>query len=513
MARRDSKGRFAGGSTKTAAATTNGERLSEYQMAELISNTLTSRSTLLSKLMDPRRDIDDECGYPKTIEATVYRELYDREPIATRVVQVLPKESWQAPPVLFETEDPEQQTPFELAWEELSTSLRGNSWYMGETVSPIWEHLKRADELSGIGSYGVLLLGLDDGAELKEPATRREGARLLYVRAFDESLAKITRYETDPTNPRYGQPVEYLITFNDPDNESTGSAGVPLADRHVHWTRIVHLADNLGSSEVFGVPRMRPVYNRLYDLKKLYSGSAEMYWRGAFPGLAIETHPQLGGDVEMDTVSIRGQLEQYMNGLQRYLSLMGMSAKSLAPQVVDPTPQINVQIEAICIYLGVPKRIFLGSERGELSSAQDDSTWNDRLRYRQEMYITPRIIVPFVDRLIELGVLPEPQQYNARWPELDSLSAKDQAAVAVQRTDALSKYVGGNVEAVMTPLDFLTRILGMDGEEAEAIIDATMEVEDDDKFTAPPEPEEIAGGEGEGEEEGGGPPEDKTEEE
>src|SRR6185312_3650467 len=156
--------------------------------------------------------------------------------------------------------------------------------------------------------------------------------------------------------------------------------GLPLATVRVHWSRVIHIADNLRNSEIFGVPRMQPVYNRLLDLRKLYGGSAEMYWAGAFPGLSLETNPQLGGDVLIDQSAVRSMMGQYRNGLQRYLQLTGMSAKVLSPTVVDPTQQVDKQIEAICIELTIPVRVFKGSERGELASNQDDSTWNDRVR-------------------------------------------------------------------------------------------------------------------------------------
>src|SRR3990167_332155 len=133
-----------------------------------------------------------------------------------------------------------------------------------------------------------------------------------------------------------------------------------------------------------------------------------MYWRGALNGLSFETHPQLGGDVETDDDAFKDMLENYRNGLQRDIKTVGYTVKSLAPTVSDPTPFIDGQITAICIKLGMPQRIFMGSERGELASTQDDSSWNDRLKHRQEMYVTPCIIIPFIDRMIATGVLPKP---------------------------------------------------------------------------------------------------------
>ena len=252
-----------------------------------------------------------------------------------------------------------------------------------------------------------------------------------------------------------------------------------METKQVHWTRIVHIADDKNSSEIFAVPRQRPVWNRLLDIRKLYGGSAEMYWKGAFMGLSIESHPVLGGDIPAmeDPAfikSLKQEIEAYQNSLQRNLLTTGMSVKTLAPQVKDPTPQIDAQIKAICIQKGIPKRIFEGSERGELASSQDSRAWHSRLKKRQNDYVTPGIVVPFTDRLILLGVLPQPKEYFVKWPDLDTLTEEEQAVVALKRTEALAKYVQGSVESIIAPMDFLTRILGMEEQEAEAAIAEAM---------------------------------------
>jgi hypothetical protein len=448
---------------------------------DLIANAVLARGELLNKMFDSRRDIDDECGYPKTYEllADKYQVLYDREAVARRVVNVLPRETWQVTPKVFEDSDPKNKTPFEASLETLQTNLTGGSKFNNPKMNVFWELLKRADMLCGIGYYGGVLLGIDDGLELSEPAEHRKGAKLNYMRAFPEQFCTVTKVESEKTNPRYSLPTEYNVTFNDPSNASP-TVGVSLATLKVHWTRIIHVADNLNSSEIFGTPRMQPVYNRIWDLRKLYGGSAEMYWRGAFPGIALETHPQLGGDVNIDTAAIRTEMTSYMDGLQRYMSLMGMSAKSLAPQVVDPTPQINTQLESICIDLNIPKRIFVGSERGQLASGQDDDTWTDRLVERETNHVTPRIVVPAIDRLINLGVLEEPAEYFVEWPNRQELDPITKATIAVSKTDALSKYVMGEVFSIIPPMEYLTTILDIPEEEAMAILQSAVGFAGDD---------------------------------
>jgi len=463
------------------------------QFEEIVANALVSRQEFFKSFTDPRRDIDDECGYPRTetLEVEDYREMYDKESVAARTVNVLPEESWQVQPRVFETEDVDNITPFEEDWAELPKSLRGRSWYQDEEGNPVWELLKRVDILSGIGSYGILLFGLDD-LDVNQPLTTPVAGveemmvdpeskispsrhRLLFVRAFDQSLVRISRFNTDRSHPRHGLPEIYAVTLNDPRNNVQGAIGIDTATVDVHWTRVLHVADNLGSSEVFGVPRQQQVFNRLYDLRKTYGGSAEMYWRGAFPGLSIESHPQLGASVSLNKDAIRSQMEQYFNGLQRYLAVVGASVKSIAPQVVEPSKHIDQYITAICILLGVPKRVFMGTERGQLASGQDDKTWNDRLMKRHKSYLTPKLTVPFIDRLIAYGVLREPEGYSVVWPDLNNLTDQEKAEVAGKRTESLAKYVAGDVETIITPVDYLVRIIGFSPEEAHAIVEAAEE--------------------------------------
>lgn len=469
---RDSQGRFAKApsSNGSGKVTANSD---EMWISELIGNAMLSRSQLFREFLDTRRDINAEAGYADTAQLTCYDfgKLYDREPIAARVVDVLADESWMAYPEIYESENPDELTAFEQRWKELATMLRGGSKFMGHIGSPVWEYLQRLDRLCGVGRYGVMLLGVSDGKDLSVEPSGSAPRDLLFLRVFDERSVQINKVDTNVNSPRYGQPVEYNLELGEPIGVAKGQLEPAKVDvRRVHWKRIHHVADGLGSSEVYGVPRMQSVFNRLHDLRKLYAGSAEMYWRGAFPGLSIETNPRLGTHVKVDKDAMRSQMEQYMNGLQRYLTLTGMTAKSMAPQVVDPTPQIEVQIDAICIRLGIPKRIFKGSERGELASTQDEATFNDRLRSRQNGFITPRIIIPFIDRLIDLGVLPEPESYSVVWPDLDALTDDEKAQVAERRSRAMMNYTTGGVETILPLVDFLTRELQYSQGDSESIM-------------------------------------------
>lgn len=435
---------------------------------------------------DPRRDYGQEFGHPDTSSITIenYRELYHRHPIAKKVVDILANHCWQSQPTVVEDEDRSSaEGPFEVALQDLGSKLRGEeSWYQGDEGNPLWECLSRVDRISGIGHYGVLLMGVagDEGKDLSIPLElNRENRELIYLKALPQYLAEIVTYEEDRSNPRFGKPKTYSITLGEDTNVNTpygvsASRGVDTPQT-VHWTRTIHIVDEVLSNEVLHIPRMLPVFDRLLDLTKLYGGSAEMYYQGAMPGLSFETHPQLGGDVEIDVDTLRDQTEYYYNSLQRYLVTSGLAVNSLAPQVVDPSAQIDVQIEAICIAKDCPKRIFMGSERGELASSQDKQHWNEVVQGHRRNHVTPEVIVPTINHFIQFGILPRPTGYSVLWPKMETISMVDQADVAIKITQALVAFIQGDGVELMPIPQYLTLVLGFSQEEAMEIMEALDE--------------------------------------
>lgn len=535
---------------------------------DLVANEFYYRRELLEKLKHPNRDIDEDCGYPDDshLSAQIFLNLYQRFPIATRVIDLPVDESWRGQPSVFESEDEDKVTPFEAKWDDLGTKLRGDkSWFQDQAGNPVWEKLQRVDRLSRIGHYGILFLEFDDvgkkkngqvitwrdpapgfepektmlssgdlvenakvpkeleeepeddeevedeeavdeeGEELEEgeegtededleegdkPKSKYDESKpkeidpddieteveLIGLRCFDEVHATVTVWDGDHTSPRYGMPVEYTLQFGEAEGARSGqSVNSVLRDVHVHWSRVIHVADGLTNSEFIGTPACRPVVNDILDLQKIFGASGEGYWRMAFPGLSFESHPQLGSKVRFDAEGTKAQLERYQNTLQRYLATTGGTVKLLSGSVGDPTPHIETRINAICIYLKCPVRIFKGSERGELASSQDKDSWDERMALRQVDHITPRIIVPFVDRLIKVGVLPEPEGFSVEWPDITQLSQEAKLRVATAYVAAMTQYISGGVDTLIDPLFFLTKILNFDAEEAKEILKAAEE--------------------------------------
>lgn len=462
---------------------------------ELIENTIISRTALMKKMFDPRRDIDAECGYPQYISIEEFKQMYDREGIGHRVVTIWPEETWVQDPMVYENEESDE-TEFELAFKAIEKRLN------------LFHYMHRIDELSGIGEFGVMLLGLDDGKKLHEavpgiiaqgkgagsPAKTEAGKKrnLLFVRVFDQSAAKVLAVETNEQSPRYGQPTMYEVDFGNPSlvvGERV-DASTTTKKTKVHWTRIVHVADGRQSSEIYGTPRQQCVWNRLMDLRKLLGGSAEMFWKGAFPGYSFETEP----DVELsadDIKALREEFSSWSNGLDRFLATTGVKANSLAPQVEDPSDHVIIQIKMLCATIRVPWRVFIGSEQAQLASDQDRKNFDSRVKVRREKYVTPCLVREVVDRLIMVGVLPVPvgdetnqmpeveglfsgYAYTVEWPEMQETTPKEKAEVAKVIIEVIARYIQSGANQILPEIVLLTRILDFDKAEADEILEEAM---------------------------------------
>lgn len=457
---------------------------------EMVANVLSVRQSFFRGYDAKSENLYEECGYEQTTELQVedYMHAFERNPIANRVISLYPTECWKVLPSVFESEDANSKTPFERAFEKVGKNLMEQSFYEASETSegnPIWDILSKSDINCGIFKFGGVLLGFGDGRELKQPVRFKDGLRLLFMRTLDPTMIKVHKVEQNTKSARYGQPTEYLVTLGTAD----GMPGLGGTEVKVHWDRILHQADNTIGNPWLGIPRCQPVWNRLKDCEKLYGGAPEMYWKGAFPGISFETHPQLGGDVEINQAEVRTSVQNYFKKLQRYLALTGMTAKTLAPTVVDPSPQMERTLDAISIQVRCPKRIFTGSERGELASTQDEKMWDERLVYRQVMHLTPNMIVPFINRLIRFGVLPKPLKFSVTWPDMDSLTDTEKADIAIKRTMALGQYTQDDIEPSVPFMEFLTVVMKLRKGDAISIINAAKRLKANkmERITAKPE--------------------------
>ena len=421
-------------------------------------DSLTTRMMLAAELgfqFGTHRNLYRVLGYDRIITWDQYAAQYLRDPIAKAIIDRPVTATWRGDFHLVESKD-EEDTELEKAWDTLYTNLQLRSRFA------------RLDRLAGIGFYGALLLGFNDVREkndLTKQVVKSGSLRLLYVRPFsgmtDQGPAQIQEYETNPGNERYGRPITYSIKVVN----TNGSMDV----LRVHWSRVLHVADDMLQSEVEGTPRLQAVWNRLMDLDKIVGGAAEMFWRGARPGYNLNADkdfqipPSLVDD-------LRDQVDEYENDLVRILVTKGLDLKTMGTQVSSPKAHFDICLQEISAETGIPLRVLTGSEQAHLASTQDRDNWFDLVDTRREEKAEPCIIRPFVDYMTVLGLLPPPQDllkgYSINWQDLRATSDADKAKIGNERANAWKAFHSQpTAEESLAPWTARRIILGMNDDE------------------------------------------------
>lgn len=421
---------------------------------------LVNRMTLAGMLgysYQGSRDIYQALGYDgfDQLNFDKFYVMYRRDSMAKAIIKRPVDATWRGAVELSEP-NTKEDTKLEKAWGEL---MKKNSLKLKNKLS-------RLDRLTGIGKYAVLVLGLNDVKIITDMINPVVGSnlKLMFLKPLSEKYAKIKKYETDTQNERYGLPLIYEITLITPNGSSQ------TVD--VHWSRVIHVVDDPLQDEVEGTPRLEDVWNRLKDMEKIVGGSAEMFWRGARPGYNAAVEPGYTMTTK-DEADLQTQIDEFENNMRRILKTQGIKLSGLEMQVANPKDHVDIQIQQFSAAKAIPKRILMGSERGELSSGQDADEWDAFTKGRREEFVEPEIVRPFVDRCIQFGILPPPvdeeKGYEVKWEDMFAQSEEDKAKVGQIRSDSLAKYANSGGESIMPLEAFLEYFLGLTTEQIELI--------------------------------------------
>lgn len=384
-------------------------------------SSLTQRFGLANTLggtFNGNRDLYNVFGYPTNITYDMYYAKYERQDVAKRVIDAPAAATW------VRGVEIEASEAFKAAWEKLMQTTK------------IYNAFERVDRLAGIGKYAILFIGFNDKRQPNRPVGK--ATEILFIQPYSEKAIEIKEVEVDPTNPRFGLPKLYKITTASPsdlkqDNlRNTSTTGKKV---EVHWSRVLHVAENALENELIGIPRLKPIYNRLLDLEKVVGGSAETFWLTGNRGL----HVDIDKEMELtddDAQDLSDEMDEYMHELRRVIRTKGVNVKSLGSDVVSPMDNFKVLIALISGASGIPQRILLGSEAGQLASEQDRANWAERIDERRVDFGEAYILYPFVALLQKVEMLPD-EFIRFLWPNAFILNPLEQAQMMAQRARAV----------------------------------------------------------------------------
>src|SRR5690606_13424357 len=107
----------------------------------------------------------------------------------------------------------------------------------------------------------------------------------------------------------------------------------------------------------------------------------------------------------------------------------GGKVTNLGTDVADPTGVFNVLIAMLSGATGIPKRILIGAEAGQLASEQDRANWADRIDERRATWANPYIIFEIIRKLAKAKYLPTPDnvEITVEWPSAFKMSPLEDA--------------------------------------------------------------------------------------
>jgi hypothetical protein len=424
-------------------------------------------ATLLGFSYGKDRNIFEALGYPqeKDLDVVYFHNKFSRNEIANAIIARPAQETWSRNISVVETtkEVQVQDSILDAAFHNLNTDFG------------LLTRFSYLDQLAAIGQFSLLLYGLNDvntKADWKQPAIGKR--KLLYVKQVSQINAMIQTYETNAGNERYGLPLTYTVTLF---KANGGTGDQSTEEIVVHHSRVLHVSHSSLTSEYLGTPVLKPIINRILDLEKVLGGDAEMFWRGARPGYhaAAKDGYEMSDQAQTD---LSQELDRYEHDLRRFINAQGVDIKALEQQIADPLGHIDAQLQAISAQTGIPKRILIGSERGELASSQDKGQWLTLIQRRMTGFAEAEVLRPFIKDMQRLGVLPEFKTFSIMWEDVFAPSELEKVEVGTKRADALQKYTASALAQELLPAKLAAKyLLGLTEEQYEEVQQALDEME------------------------------------
>lgn len=378
-----------------------------------------SLTRLLGKMFGGNRDLYKVFGYEQNITYEKAIARYRRQDIASRIIEAPANALWSNPPKLTTTNE-----DWNKAWNDIVKN-RG-----------LWNAIMRVDKMAGMGDFALLLIGFDASGSLDQPVIAKPNRKVLYLQPYSYAATDIKTLVDKDTNERYLKPELYTIkpsmdpmTKANPQPLTSSLRNIKSMD--VHYSRILHVAENYMQDEIYGNPRLERVWNLLDDVLKVAGGTAETFWLAGNRGMQVDVDKEmeLTPDDEKD---LNAEIEEYVHQLRRVIRTRGVKINNLGSDVPDPKNAFDMLLSLISGATGIPKRILLGSEMGQLASGQDRNNWAERIEERRKDFAEPVIIYPLIRTLTQAGVLPE-AEITIEWPDAFKLTPFERAQTSAQK--------------------------------------------------------------------------------
>ena len=393
---------------------------------------------LLGNSIYEERDYWDVFDWQRSVTANDYLSMHFRNPFAKTVNSRPAFTTWRDDPQVYDEEG--KESAFAEDVERLNREL------------DIWSHAERLDRNAGIGRYGVAVMVTTDVDETDDLQTEFDPATttadgldvVTQIKTFNEASIENVEFGgvSEASEGRWGLPTYFDIDFGGEANSS--DLGRDDAVYRVHHSRVITApATRLLDDDFYGRPRTEPVWNILKDIEKTMGAVAEMAYRGAEKGIALEYDPeqvQFDGDFLEDQAD---EMQRWQHGLQWYMRTVG-NVQQLGGDIAPLQNIFEPHMTALAVGTQIPRRIFEGDPAGALAAAEEDTqAYFGMIDERRTEYVTPHYIRNgFIGWFTENDLITPPSgQVITEWEQPRLLTPLEESQIAERVVQSLPEAI------------------------------------------------------------------------
>ena len=425
---------------------------------------------------DQKRDVWGVAGYPDKVNFDMHWNMAARFGIASAGIHRIVDKCWHTPPTISDGEFVEGKalTPFE---QDLKILIEKHK---------LFSRLKGVDWRQRVGRYAGILPIVRELEKIppSEPMPKLMGlAALIKLVPVHESEIDVTDIglNDDLTSEEFGNPIHYNFRqqVNGDRNPVTNNQFI------IHPSRVFVTAEGADDGSIFGIPANEAGYNDLLDMEKVRAAGAEGLFKNSKQRVVYNVDDaQVAGVLTSDEEKRQqwnDSNDDFHSGFDASQMLYGMKAETLQSTIADPTAPFTIALNSYCAHLNVPATILIGQQTGRLASDEDQAEWASAAESRCENYLTPGVVRPFLEYLIERGLMrPPTNEIVITWPDFSEPSSSDKVTL-VKMMEEINKmrYESGRAEPLFSD-EVMLKAAGYDEEES-----------DTEEFVKEDEPVEI----------------------
>lgn len=409
----------------------------DYQkrLANAAATLSDTRSAAFLQMLPPAGGMDAKrCnvwatyGWPTTIDAAALRQLYERQGIATGVVDLISRRCWDTDPWLVEGDTFDNKRP--------ETQYERTFKLMAQRLG-LWTHFATADVRRTVADWSAILLHVADSGRWDQPVTGNR--RLEKLEPLWSTSLKPTAWDEDQQSRNYGNVTMWQISI------PALAPGGPTRNLDVHPDRVFILGDMDEKSSV-----LRSAYNAFVNLEKISGGSGESFLKNAarqlhmnFDQAGMLEKIAAAYNVKVpDLQRVFDKTARDINtGLDDMMTTQGATVNPLVATVPDPQQHYDINMHEVSAGTGLSSRMIIGNQTGERASSEDLKAYNAMRQGRRVRKLSPDIRL-FLGKLFGLRLLIAPaSEWVIEWDDLTLPTDTERMAKAAQMADINQKLL------------------------------------------------------------------------